>query len=133
MSKPLALGPHAIARQGIPLKRLPKTDGVYLICFDAPVVSANGRLTTHHYIGWAMNLRRRFEHHQAGVSGSKFMTHINAAGVGWTVTHLRLAAGRDVERRLKNQKHAWRLCPRCNPALRRGVTRPAPTQYALPF
>lgn len=106
------IGPHCL----LPSK-LPRCDGVYLICFDAPVSSANGRRVTRHYIGWAANIRRRVEHHRAGVSGSRFMAYVNAAGVGWTVARLWLCATRADERALKNWHKAAQLCPRCNPAL----------------
>jgi predicted GIY-YIG superfamily endonuclease len=92
--------------------KVPHADGLYLICFDAPVVSANGKLNTRHYIVWSANLRRRIEHHRANVSDSRFMRNVNAAGVTWVVSHLWLAATRSDERRLKSQKHPWRLCPR---------------------
>jgi predicted GIY-YIG superfamily endonuclease len=95
-------------------------------------VSANGKLTTRHYLGWARNIRQRIEHHRAGTSDSKFMRNVNAAGVPWTTTHLWLGATRVDERRLKQQKKAWKLCPRCNAALRRGSLT-QPTQAVLPF
>lgn len=115
MGTPLLIGPHAL----MPSK-LPRTGGVYLICFDEPVTSANGRRVTRHYLGWAANIRQRIQHHRDNISGSHFMEYVNAAGVGWRVTHLWLDATLKDERRLKNQKHAWRLCPSCNPALRGG-------------
>ena len=118
MCKPLAIGPHAICARGI--WRLPRYPGVYLICFDQPCTSADGLRVTRHYLGWAANIRQRIEHHRANVSGSKFMQYVNLMGVSYRVTHLWLDATRADERRLKQQKKAWRLCPRCNPALRGG-------------
>src|SRR5215469_13179384 len=100
--RPLAIGPHALPREGIPLKKLPRCCGLYLICFDVPYTSANGKKTVRHYLGFAKNLRRRLEQHQAGTHGARLMQVINAAGITWTVTHLWLEAGRIQERRLKN-------------------------------
>ena len=71
-----------------------------------------------HYIGWAMDLDERLQHHAAG-TGAVLPGHVaakaaaaGAEGPGWVVARL-WAGTRDKERQLKNQGGASRLCPVC--------------------
>jgi predicted GIY-YIG superfamily endonuclease len=125
--KSLAIGPHALMPS-----QLPRCGGCYLIHFDQPYTSSNGKATIQHYLGWTTNLRRRIAHHQEG-NGVRLMEVINAAGISWRVVHLWLEATRRDERRLKLQKKNWRLCPVCHPTLRRGAVMRTAQPSVLPF
>ena len=87
---------------------------VYLIHFHRRYRHAG------HYIGFARSrhtLPRRSEHHRKG-SGARLTAVVSAAGIGFEVVRTWPKADRHFERRLKNQKHAPRLCPVCNPRLK---------------
>jgi len=93
---------------------------VYLIHFNA-------KLTGHarHYIGWTWDeksLPRRIHHHRIG-QGARIMAVVAERGIGFDVVRTWPEGDKFHERKLKNQKHAARLCPVCNPtgALRRAA------------
>lgn len=79
---------------------------VYLIHFDQPLAHAR------HYIGWTDDIEARLERHKAG-QGSRLMEVVTSAGIAWKVSRT-WTGGRSLERRLKRQKHAARLCPACS-------------------
>lgn len=81
---------------------------VYLIHFDTPYKHAR------HYLGYAEDLAERIERHRKG-NGSRLMQVIGAAGIAWQLVRV-WPGDRKLERQLKNQKNAPRLCPVCNPA-----------------
>lgn len=78
---------------------------VYLIHFERPLHHAR------HYMGWTNNLDARIAEHANG-DGAKLMAAIRKAGIGFEVVRT-WDGDRHLERRLKNQKMAPRLCPVC--------------------
>jgi hypothetical protein len=89
-----------------------QADGtVYLLCFQ----DATGHKARHkhagHYLGYAENLARRMKMHRAG-RGSRLVAVIIGQGLGFSVART-WDGNRTLERRLKNQKNAPRLCPLC--------------------
>lgn len=79
-----------------------------------PPRKPGARFQAEHYIGYAEDIDLRLEAHRKG-NGSKFMVHVARAGIRWELVRVWLGMGREWERHLKNQKHAARLCPICNP------------------
>ena len=84
--------------------------GVYLIHFSPPYKHAR------HYLGWSRNVHVRFLLHCLG--GGARLTQV-AVGAGCRLQLVRIWEGgdRDLERKLKNQKHSPSLCPICNGSL----------------
>jgi hypothetical protein len=79
---------------------------VYLLHFDAPYKHAK------HYLGYTADLDARLRDHRSG-NGARLMAVIMDAGITFRVARL-WKGGRDLERKLKNQKNAGaRLCPLC--------------------
>jgi len=86
---------------------------VYLLHFERPLAHAQ------HYIGWAKDKRTmnaRIKHHAGGTSRARIMEVIHAQGIGFQVVKTWVEGDRNFERRLKNQKHAWRHCLICRAA-----------------
>lgn len=83
-------------------------DTLYLIHFAAKYEHAQ------HYLGLSNDISRRMEEHRSG-QGNSLMKAVTRAGIPWDVVRTWKNADRILERRLKNQKNAWRLCPICNP------------------
>jgi predicted GIY-YIG superfamily endonuclease len=83
----------------------------YLLHFDRPYVSANGKGIAGHYLGSTKNLQRRLAEHAAG-RGARLLAVVQAAGIGWELTRL-WPGGRARERQLKRQGSRARLCPLC--------------------
>lgn len=69
---------------------------------------------SQHYIGYAAkgNVRRRLEHHRNG-RGARFLSVVSALGIPFTVVRVWNGGDRTLERRLKREKNAPRLCPVC--------------------
>jgi hypothetical protein len=69
--------------------------------YDEPIILEDGRKCTGEKRG----------------NGAKFMGAVNAAGIHYQLARTWEGEGatRSFERRLKNQKNTWRLCPICNP------------------
>lgn len=89
-----------------------KLGTVYLIHFHRPIGNAsNVRGQALHYMGWAWNLEDRLERHRVG-RGSHLMRAVMQQGIGWDVVRT-WNGDRSLERKLKNQKNASRLCPVC--------------------
>lgn len=78
---------------------------VYLIHFDEPYKHAQ------HYIGFTEHFDERMDCHKSG-TGSRLLEVVNKAGIGWKVVRT-WEGDRKLERKLKNQKKASRLCPVC--------------------
>ena len=97
---------------------------VYLIHFNTPYRHAR------HYVGFTTNLDRRITDHLCGM-GARLMEVITAAGIEWKVART-WQGNRQLERRIKNRKHAALLCPLCSgkAALKRAQ---ANAQQPLPF
>ncbi len=81
---------------------------VYLICFERPFGHA------HHYIGYSDDSRfaARIECHRKG-RGSRLLRAVNEAGIDWKVVRTWPGKDGNFERKLKNRKKAWQLCPVC--------------------
>ena len=82
-----------------------KTAIVYLIHFERPFKRAS------HYIGSALFLERRLNHHRAG-TGARLLRAVQLAGIAWEVVRT-WPGDKQTERKLKNRKNAPDLCPRC--------------------
>ena len=88
------------------------TGTVYLIHFDAPLGDLNNpRGQAQHYLGYADDLEARMEQHRTG-NGSAIMAAVVERGISWSVVRT-WAGGRSLERKLKDQHNAPRLCPIC--------------------
>ncbi len=89
---------------------------VYLIHFDMPLGDpANQRGQAQHYIGFTDDLPARIDTHRRG-NGAAIMAAVGRAEIGWYVVRV-WTGGRDLERKLKCQKNARRLCPICQGGL----------------
>jgi hypothetical protein len=84
-----------------------------------------------HYLGWCKDVAARIQAHQGGY-GARFMRAAAAAGIEFDVVRVWLG-GRDLERRLKNQKNSPRLCPLCNGPVQLSMFEltPAQIEYEL--
>jgi hypothetical protein len=98
----------------------------YLLHFDRPYVSTNGKGVARHYSGWTANsksLKSRLTDHEHG-RGARLLQVVKTAGITWKLART-WPGGRDRERQLKNQGGASRRCPECgvnprsNPAERK--------------
>lgn len=83
---------------------------VYLIHFKFKLHHAG------HYIGFSKCLDFRIAAHREG-TGAKLIRAINQLGIPWMVVRTWKVDGQGFERWLKDQKHASRFCPICNPNL----------------
>src|SRR5215472_10027067 len=83
----------------------------YLLHFDRPYVSANGKGIAAHYLGSTSNLKRRLAEHAAG-RGARLLAVVAAEGIGWELARL-WPGGRARERQLKRMGGHARLCPLC--------------------
>lgn len=81
---------------------------VYLIHFDRPYHHCR------HYIGYCDDghLEARLARHKSG-DGAKLLRVVTQAGIDIEVARTWPDGDRALERRLKNQKKASRLCPIC--------------------
>ena len=78
---------------------------VYLLHFDQPYKHAR------HYVGWAVNVKRRLAEHEAG-RGARLLEVVKAAGIGWTLARM-WPGCRARERQIKRQGGHARHCPLC--------------------
>jgi hypothetical protein len=93
---------------------------VYLLHFLEPIGNpTNPRAMAQHYIGWTPALAKRITKQTAG-NGAAIMRAVKAQGIGFVVAAT-WPGSRQLERQLKNRKHASRFCPVC----RGEVTPPA--------
>ena len=91
----------------------------YLLHFDRPYISANGKGVAKHYTGFAdssRSLKSRLAEHEKG-RGARLLQVVKAAGITWTLART-WPGGRGRERQLKNQGGASRRCPECGVAPR---------------
>jgi hypothetical protein len=85
---------------------------VYLIHFDVPLGDlSNPRGRAQHYLGYTDDLAARLEAH-AGGNGSAIMAAVSEAGIVWRLVRT-WDGDRALERQLKRQHNAPRLCPLC--------------------
>ncbi len=78
---------------------------VYLLHFDQPYEHAR------HYVGWAVNVKRRLAEHEAG-HGARLLAVVKGAGIGWTLARM-WPGSRARERQIKRQGGHARHCPLC--------------------
>lgn len=78
---------------------------VYLVCFARPYHHAR------HYIGCCGDLAARMQRHARG-RGARLMRAVARAGITWAVTRT-WEGDRELEKQLKRQHNAPRLCPVC--------------------
>ena len=83
---------------------------VYLIHFKHKLHHAG------HYVGFSKCLAFRIASHREG-TGAKLIRAINRLGIPWMVVRTWRVDGQGFERYIKNQKHAARFCPVCNPRI----------------
>lgn len=89
---------------------------VYLLCLGAGI--ARGKQAGHarHYVGWATDVERRVrEHVSCGEKSSPLVAAAIEHGNEVTLARVWPDVTRAFERWIKNQKHAPRHCPICNP------------------
>jgi predicted GIY-YIG superfamily endonuclease len=82
-----------------------------LLHFAKPI---SERHTAQHYIGWTPHLYGRIQQHLAG-RGARFTQVARERGIPFVIAAA-WPGDRNYERRLKNKKHAARLCPICRQA-----------------
>lgn len=85
---------------------------VYLIHLDSPIEHAQ------HYIGFTCNLEQRLAQHRSGC-GARLLAEANRRGIEYRIVRTWKGGqwvndARALERKLKKQKNAPRLCPVCN-------------------
>jgi len=80
---------------------------VYLLHFDSKIANH-----AQHYIGYAEDVDTRVAEHRSN-PGARLMQVAKERGIGFEVVRVWPDGDRNFERRLKNQKHAWRHCPIC--------------------
>ncbi len=80
---------------------------VYLLHFDPPFKHAR------HYLGWSASVAERVATHRMG-RGSPLVRAALAAGCNVRLVRVWGRCSRILERHLKNQKNAPRLCPCCS-------------------
>jgi len=100
---------------------------VYLLHFEHEIGSEdNPRGRAGHYLGHTGrdDLDARLAEHRAG-RGARITQVLLEQGVEWKLVRT-WPGGRDLERALKDQKHANRLCPECQPNPQPGTTRKLP-------
>jgi hypothetical protein len=102
---------------------------VYLIHFDRPIGNSdNPRGQASHYLGYASkSLKDRIAKHRAG-NGSRLLQVVNQLGIDWRVVRT-WSGNRTLERKLKNQHNAPKLCPVCQ-QLKKGAN-PMPKMIDL--
>ena len=83
---------------------------VYLIHFKHKLHHAG------HYVGFSTCLDFRIASHRDG-TGAKLIRAITRLGIPWMVIRTWRVDGQGFERYIKNQKHAARFCPLCNPRI----------------
>ena len=87
---------------------------VYLLHFDSPLGNpANARGMASHYLGYTDSLKRRLNDHKNG-QGARIMAVLKEKGITWQLARTWFNGSRAMERQLKNQKNAPRLCPICH-------------------
>lgn len=83
---------------------------VYLLHFSQPVGSS--RHQCQHYIGYASKLNTRLDHHKLRPD-VRLMQVLQERGISFALART-WEGGKELERKLKNQKNGGRLCPICN-------------------
>ena len=82
-----------------------QTSTVYLLHFSEPLHHAR------HYLGSTANLDARLAEHRSG-QGARLMEVVTGLGIGFELART-WTGDRKLERKLKRQHNAPRLCPNC--------------------
>lgn len=85
---------------------------VYIIHFDRPWITSDGR-TLEHYVGFSKQVEKRLHHHRKG-SGANFLREAITRGISFRLV-VRFSGTKRDERRLKVTGHIKKYCPCCNP------------------
>lgn len=85
---------------------------VYLVHLEARLGSSHPNGSAGHYLGTTINLDRRLSQHREG-TGARILAAAVERGIGFDVVRT-WPGGREEERRLKRQRNAPRMCPRCS-------------------
>lgn len=85
---------------------------VYIIHFREPL---SGR--ARHYVGWVAgdrpeDVRRRFFEHCRG-EGARILKVALENQISFRIVRVYPGCSREMERRIKKQKNAWKHCPVC--------------------
>ena len=86
-----------------------QTDYVYLLHFSQPISPDH---TCQHYMGSAADVTTRLIHHLTG-KGARLCQVANERGIDYEIVRVWQAEpgkGRELERKLKNQKQGPKLC-----------------------
>ena len=83
----------------------------YLVHLDQALGSTHPKGRARHYVGTTTNLDRRLATHREG-KGARMLAAAVERGIAFEVVRT-WPGGREEERRLKRQRNAPRLCPRC--------------------
>jgi predicted GIY-YIG superfamily endonuclease len=86
---------------------------VYLLHFDRPIPNhtAGYDRWVRHYLGTAEDLEVRLDQHRKG-NGARLPQVFAERGIGFILART-WEGDRELERKLKRQKHSNRLCPIC--------------------
>jgi hypothetical protein len=84
----------------------------YLVCLDQPLGSSHPLGSARHYLGTTINLDQRLATHREG-RGARMLAAANQRGIAYDVVRV-WPGGRETEKRLKAQRNAPRMCPRCS-------------------
>lgn len=112
-----------------------KVGGLYLLCFDRPLIlGINVRREVRHYCGASVNVLRRLQKHATNPD-ARIMQLAKDRGITWRVVRvwLDVPGGNQgtrwaAERRLKGIS-AGRLCPCCHPGTKRGCVYQPATEH----
>lgn len=83
---------------------------VYIIHFDTPWHTSDGRILSH-YVGFSTHVEKRLFHHRKG-TGAHFLREAIARGITFRLV-VRFSGTKRDERRLKNTGHIKNYCPCC--------------------
>jgi hypothetical protein len=92
---------------------------VYMLCYARPIgdISRPG-MWARHYVGSYKN-PSRIAHHEKGTCGVAICMAFHSAGIPFVVVRT-TSGGKKLERRIKNNGHHEKYCPRCTPNPRKG-------------
>jgi predicted GIY-YIG superfamily endonuclease len=85
---------------------------VYLVHLETRLGSSHPNGSAGHYLGTTVDLDRRLAMHREG-KGARILAAANQRSIGYNVVRT-WPGGHELERRLKRQRNAPRLCPGCS-------------------
>lgn len=84
-------------------------EGVYLLHFERKLAHSQ------HYLGWSNDVAARVYKHAKG-NGARLPAVFREQGIGFVLARVWEGGDRTLERRLKRQRNAPKLCPVCRGA-----------------